>query len=474
MHITFLMETTQQIPHNKELEKDLIGTILCYQEAIPIALEKLSPEMFYVDMYSKLYRIMSEIAKAGKPVDVLSVTLELKAKNLLTTLISAYDLSVLTNGSFHHIASNFSHYCDELSSLYIRRQLIKESYNIYASASNLDVPISALLASMQVTVKSAETAIFNDSDRTTEELIDSTFEAMRIASMQRGLLGYSTGLKQLDHFTSGIQIGVLYVIAARPGMGKSALIKTIVVNLAKQKVKVRVFSLEVTAEKFLMNMFSDIIEVENTTIFKGDITKVQEQRIRDEMKHIQNYFEIDDKQAISIQYLERKVRKAVKEGTKVIIIDYLQLMSINKSDVDPKMREQQVAFLSKNLKRIAGEYKVAVIELSQLSRGVDERSDKRPMLSDLRESGSIEQDAEVVMFVFRPEYYKLYKDAQGNDLRGLAEVIIAKNRNGGLGSCPLKFIPQFTKFVDIDEQITNQTTMSLEEQGLENQTGISL
>lgn len=467
------MENLKATPENKDVEKALLGVILTYSEAIPIALERLKPEYFYTEQHSRLYRVIQTMASGEKPqpIDVLSVTLELKAKGLLGTLISAYDLTVLTNGNLHDIATNFSFYCDELINLYVRRQLIKESFNIYASASNLDVPVTDLINAMQVVVKATESAAFNEIDKSTEDLIEDTFEAMRIASMQKGLLGYSTGIRQLDAFTSGIQLSTLYVIAARPGMGKSALIKTLVVNLAMQQVKVKVFSLEVPATKFLMNMFSDIIEVENTTIFKGQITVEQESRIRNEMKKISRYFEIDDKQSITIQYLERKARKAAQDGTKVIIIDYLQLMSVNKSDVDVKNREQQVAFLSRNMIRIAKQYKLAVIELSQLSRGVDDRADKRPMLSDLRESGSIEQDAEVVMFIFRPEYYKMYKDASGNDLRGLAEIIVAKNRNGALGPCPLKFIPQFTKFVDLDEMPEEPTSqLSLETEGLEDNT----
>lgn len=443
-----------------QVENRIIGILFSFEATVSFIFENLIPDYFQVRENKNLFSELIKMRKEGIPINMITVTMELRKKNLLTATGGLSRIPELANNVSFHDAENIKFYCNLIREEYIRRNLIAEALNIFNSASDRSVQITDVITSMAVVMKSVEKGIFNDKDITTSQLVELTLKEMEEAKNNKGMLGYSTGIA-VDRYISGLQPGTVYVVAARPGMGKSAFVKTIVVNLAKQKIKTKVFSLEVKATKFVMNMFSDILEVENTEIFKGNITESQRQKIIEEMKKLSPYFEIDDKPAITIQYLERKVKKSVEEGAKVIIIDYLQLMEVNKSDVDSKNREQQVAFLTKNIKRIAAEYKVPIIELSQLSRDVENRADKRPGLSDLRESGAIEQDAEVVMFLFRPEYYKIYNDRAGNDLRGLAQVIIAKNRNGSLGDCPLRFIPQYTKFIDYQLEESNQINLSL-------------
>lgn len=445
-----------------QIENKVLGILFTFEQSIAYITENVLPVYFEVLENRNLFSEILKMKKEGIPINIMAITLEIRKRNLMTAVGGLSKVSELSNDTTFQDAENVQFYCNILKEEYIRKKLIGEALNIFNSASDRSVQISDIVTSMAVIMKSVEKGLFNDKDLATSELIESALKEMNEAKMRKGFLGFSTGTK-LDNFLCGIQPGTVYVVAARPGMGKSAFVKTIVVNLAKQQIGCKVFSLEVKATKFVMNMFSDILEVENTEIFKGNITEHQTEKIRQEMKLLSPYFEIDDKPAITIQYLERKVKLAVEKGMKVIVIDYLQLMEVNKGDVDAKNREQQVAYLTKNIKRIAAEYNVAIIELSQLSRAVEEREDKRPGLSDLRESGAIEQDAEVIMFLFRPEYYKIYKDKSGNDLRGLAQVIIAKNRNGSLGDCPLRFIPQYTKFIDYEEEESIQSTLSLED-----------
>ncbi|MCZ6692944.1 MAG: DnaB-like helicase C-terminal domain-containing protein, partial [Bacteroidetes bacterium] len=260
----------------------------------------------------------------------------------------------------------------------------------------------------------------------------------------------------LDQATSGWQKSDLIVLAARPGMGKTALVVTALRNAAIDFQKpVAIFSLEMSATQLVNRMISAEAELENDKIRKGQLKDYEwEQLVHKTAKLTEAPIYIDDTPAISILELRAKCRRLkAKHDVQLIIVDYLQLMSGDASKIGGSLgnREQEIASISRALKSIAKELEVPVIAISQLSRAVETRGgDKRPQLSDLRESGSIEQDADLVIFLYRPEYYKITEDEDGTPTQGIAEVIIAKHRNGSLDTIKLKFIPRFTKFMDLD------------------------
>jgi replicative DNA helicase len=243
------------------------------------------------------------------------------------------------------------------------------------------------------------------------------------------------------------------VIAGRPAMGKTAIVLCIAKALCiDQDIPVQIFSLEMDGEQLIHRLLSDLSSIDNNTLSSGDLKPYEENMLNLAQQKITNLFMIDDTPAITIQYLESKVRKAVQKGVKFIIIDYLQLMTLTDKDRKGRNREQEIAFITQNLKRIAKKYKIGVIELSQLSRSCEEREPPRPMLSDLRESGAIEQDADIIILLYRPEYYNIEFTPSGKPSKGLAELIIAKHRNGPVDSVVVQYKGEFTRFEDIKKE----------------------
>jgi replicative DNA helicase len=286
-----------------------------------------------------------------------------------------------------------------------------------------------------------------------DTIYDETIESIRLSANNNGVIGVSTGLTDLDKIINGLQATFVYIIAGRPGQGKSSCMKSIARSCFETKSPCAIFSLEMSSTQMMKGLFSDLGDIHNQTIESGHLSHDEWGKIFKYKGQFNNLIFIDDKPSITIQYLESNVKRLVKEhGIKVIMIDYMQLMTLNKSDRFGRNREQEVAYLSSNIKRIAKQYNVAIIVLSQLSRACEDRKPPRPILSDLRESGSIESDAEVVIFIYRPAYYKLFTDGDGNDLSNVAELIVAKNRFGPTKSAYVTFIKEKTKFENRSEE----------------------
>lgn len=435
-------------PQAIDMEEAVLGALMLDGESYDVVKSFLEPQHFYKPCNSLIYNAIIEVYKKGNPIDILSVTLQLKSSKELESVGGPYEITILTNriGS----ATNIEYHARIVYSMFLRREVIRISQLNMNDAYDDGCDVVDLINTNVKQFRDIENKIIDEGESIgIDKIIEQTYALMAKAKANDGILGHKIMIETVDDMLCGLQPGNVTVIAARPGMGKSALVKTVFVNLAKQKIKVKLFSLEVKATKFMMNIMSDILETNNKNVFTGNLNSEQRTKLTEKLEEIKSYMDLDDKSGITIQYFEKKAKQAVKDGCQVLMIDYIQLMNVLAADADSRNTNQVVSFLTKNIKRIAADLNVPIIELSQLSREVEKRADKRPILADLRDSGSIEQDAENVLFIHRPEYYGTLTDKKGNDLRGLAEIIIAKNRNGKLGRAVVKFTPQYTKFEDL-------------------------
>lgn len=433
-------------PQDILMEEALLGSIISSPELFEQISNLFSTDLFYLAKHQIIAQSIINLRRNNFPIDIITVSKECKGKD-----VSAYDISQIS-GKFigEERAIYFTHI---LFQKYILRTLIKECSITINQAYDSELDAIELLQHTDNTIKGLFDMMKTNTIKSIDTIFDETVESMKSSSLNNGLVGNSTGLKDLDKIINGLQSTFVYIIAARPGMGKSAMMKSIFRNCYDNKIPSVVFSLEMSAVQMMKGLFSDFGDIHNQTVESGKLSHDEWAKILKYKGRFNNLLFIDDTPSITIQYLETNVRRLVKEhGVKVIMIDYMQLMTLNKSDRFGRNREQEVSYLSSNIKRIAKQYNVSIVILSQLSRSVDDRKPARPILSDLRESGSIEQDAEVVIFIYRPAYYKIFTDAQGNDLSNTAELIVAKNRFGPTKSAYVNFVKEKTKFEDIKEQ----------------------
>jgi len=438
-------------PQALDLEKAVIGAILIDREALPQVSDFLKSEMFYLEKHMLIFLAIENLYAQNNPVDTLTVTMELKRMGKLDAVGGPYEISVMSNsvGSSLHI----QYHARIIFQKYILRKVIEVSNNASKLAYQEEVDALDILYKTQDVLRDLENGIVQDEVRAIDDVIEETFEQMRRAKGANGVLGLECHLTALNETICGFQKGFVHIIAGRPGMGKSALAKSITLSLVKKKIKCRFFSLEMTAPQLMIGFLSEALEINNNRVAKGDLLDDEWMKMEQLRLEFKNYLEIDATPAITIGYLEAQVRKAVAKGVQFIAIDYLQLMTLSKAESKNKIREQEISYLSSNIKRIAKQYNIPIVLLSQLSRAVEDRADKVPQLSDLRESGSIEQDAEVVIFCYRPQYYKLFEDRQGNSMRGLAKLIVAKNRFGPIEDIVTKFFPTLTKYDTFESSV---------------------
>lgn len=440
-------------PQNRDLEEVVLGALMLDKDALPVVLEILSPSSFYVDAHQHIYQAMLNLFEHSKPVDMLTVTEELRRLGKLEAVGGPYTLVQLTN----RVASsaNIEYHARIIAQKFIQRELIRISNQTIRDAYEDTTDVFDLL-------DDAETGLF----QITQNNISKSYEPLgalsglalkqieELSKKEDGMTGVPTGFRSLDQLTSGWQPSDLIIIAARPSMGKTAFTLNLARNAAVDHGKpVAVFSLEMGNLQLAMRLISAEAEVEGSRLRNGKLQNEQEwQRVHRAIEKFSNVpIYIDDTPGINIFELRAKCRRLRKQhGIEMVIIDYLQLMT---GSGDGKgNREQEVSGISRALKGMAKELGIPVIALSQLSRSVESRGgSKRPMLSDLRESGAIEQDADIVTFLFRPEYYGIFQDEDGRDTQGLTEVIVAKHRNGAVDTVRLRFIKQFARFADWDE-----------------------
>ncbi|MEL6537047.1 MAG: replicative DNA helicase [Bacteroidota bacterium] len=437
-------------PQAVDLEEAVLGALMLEKDALTAVIDILRPESFYRDAHKEIYKAIVDLFHESEPVDLLTVTQQLRKNGTLETVGGPFYVTELTTKV--NSAANVEYHARIVSEMSIKRDIIQIASEIQKEAYEDTTDVFLLLDKM-------ESALFEVSESNIRKNYEDMRSIMRqaIAELEAkkdhtdGLTGIPTGLTALDRVTSGFQKSDLIIIAARPAMGKTAFVLSVMRNAAVQfGYPVAMFSLEMSNVQLVNRLISSEAELESEKIKKGTLADFEwEQLIHKTGGLSEAPIYIDDTPALSILELRAKCRRLkAQHDIQMVIIDYLQLMTGDKSNGGN--REQEIASISRALKNIAKELNVPVIALSQLSRAVETRGgDKRPQLSDLRESGSIEQDADMVCFLYRPEYYGITEDENGMPTAGVGEVIISKHRNGSLEDVPLKFIGKYTKFTDL-------------------------
>ena len=453
---TFTPLTNNEIgklqPQAIELEEAVLGAMLLEKDALSTVIDVLSAESFYKEQNGIIFKAIYSLFNRSEPVDILTVTQELKRSGELEVVGGSFYVSSLTN----RIASsaNIEYHARIVAQKYLQRELIRISTETIKSAYEDGTDVFELLDSTTQHIFEVLDSNVRKQHVGMTSLIAKAIEEIEQAAHQKdGLSGVPSGFTALDRITGGWQKSDLLILAARPGMGKTAFVVTMAKNAAVEFNKpVAIFSLEMSSLQLVKRLISSETEIDQGKILKGNLDNHEFVQLNERIKKLSVApLYIDDTPALSIFELRAKARR-LKEQQKVelIIIDYLQLMS---GGPDSRgNREQEISTISRGLKSLSKELEIPIIALSQLSRHVENRpgGSKRPQLSDLRESGAIEQDADMVMFIYRPEYYGLTEDENGQDLRGRAEIIIAKNRHGEIVDVPLRFIGKFAKFTDLD------------------------
>lgn len=433
------------LPHSTEAEQSVIGSMIMDREAIVAASELIAGEDFYNKQYGVLFEAMVELNDEGKPVDLVTLQNRLKEKDVppeVSSLEFVRDLITAVPTS-----ANIKHYAGIVAEKSTLRKLIRLNDEIsntcYAGKESLEFILEDTEKRIFEIVQKRNTGEFVP----IRQVVMNAMDRIERASKNKGAVtGIATGFVDLDYRTAGMQPADLVLIAARPSMGKTAFVLNIAEYVAfKQNKTVAIFSLEMSKEQLVNRLFSLESKVDSQHIRTGQLSDQEWEKLIESAGIIgRSNLIIDDTPGITVSELRSKCRKyKLEHNLSMIIIDYLQLMS-GSGRVDS--RQQEISEISRSLKAIARELNVPVLALSQLSRAVEQRPDHRPMLSDLRESGAIEQDADVVMFIYRDDYYN--HDSERKDV---AEIIIAKQRNGPIGTVELAWLPNYTKFANLEK-----------------------
>lgn len=435
-------------PQSIDAEKSFLGAVLITEDVLASASDRLQPNDFYDKNHAAIYRAMVSLYEHRRPVDMLTLTEELKKKDELEMVGGGSYLAELTN--YVPTAANAEEYASMIIEKSMRRKLIKISGDIAELGFDEDHTTDDLIAK-------AETELFAVSDSNLkqdlvrlEDILSDTFERLEELHQNKGAMrGITTGWKDLDNMTAGLQRSDLIILAARPAMGKTTLVTNLAYNVAtKAKLPVLFFSLEMSKDQLVDRMLADASGVDQWNIRTGNLSDDDWGKLSHAMGEMADApIFIDDQPGLTVNEMRTKARReAHNQPLGLIIVDYLQLIQSSRSNGDVN-RVQEVSEISRGLKLLARELNVPVVALSQLSRSVESRSPQIPQLQDLRESGSIEQDADIVMFIYREYYYNPETERQH-----LTDLIIAKHRNGPTGRIELYFHPERLRFMSVDRK----------------------
>lgn len=430
-------------PQNIDAEQSVLGAMLLEREAIFRVTEFLKPEDFYRESHRIIYQVILELAEGNNPVDLITVTDLLRDKGELDKVGGITYVATLAN--LVPTAANAEYYARIVEEKALTRALISVTARISSRGYEGSESAEELLDEAERSILELGQRRSTSTFTPLREILVSTLENLENAYNNRGkITGVPTGFIELDRMTNGFQKGDLIILAARPSMGKTAL-GILIGQYAgvKHQVPVAIFSLEMSKEQLVQRMLCSEAMVDAHKVRTGNLSDEDWGKLSEAARYLSRApIYLDDTGAATIREIRSKTRRLKAErGLGIIIIDYLQLMSGGRRIEN---RQQEIADISRKLKGLAKELGVPVLALSQLSRAVESRTDKHPMMSDLRESGSIEQDADVVMFIYRDEYYN-----PESEKKGIAEIVIAKQRNGPVGSIELGFFKEFTKFVNL-------------------------
>ena len=431
-------------PHSLEAEEALLGSALLSRDAVSRLMEEVRPADFYSPSNQTVYEAMKGLFDTGKPIDTVTVSeLIFKDSKNSTSINASYIARLVDNVPS---SANFERYIEIVLEHSHRRKLLKASGRIELLAMAMDKEIHSVLDEAEQTIFTASDDAIGDGLVGVTDVLEGAIERIEeIENRGTGLSGLPTYFTDLDNYLSGLQEGNLAVIASRPSMGKSSLALNIGTNVAKEGKVVAFFSLEMTKEELVQRVLFSEAKVTSGDARKGQLGPEKWSRVVEAASKVNNlplYF--DDAPVISVTDIRAKSRRLKSaKNLDLIIVDYLQLMQSSSGD----NRQQEIAEISRNLKNLARELKVPILALSQLNRAAEAREDKRPRLGDLRESGAIEQDADIVMMLYRDDYYN-----PGTDVPGVAEVNIVKNRSGMTGKVELFFSKEFTQFSNYSRQ----------------------
>ncbi|MEZ4783297.1 MAG: replicative DNA helicase [Candidatus Kapaibacterium sp.] len=439
-------------PHSNDAEMAVLGAMMLDKDAANEAIRILSAEAFYREAHRIIYEAMLSLSERNQPIDIITLNEELRRREKLADVGGSHYLAELNRKT--PTTANIEYHSRIVFEKALKRKMIGAAMGIIGSCYSDSTDAFEELDKAEQTIFEISESRNRTSSSSMERLAKETIDMLQEISERRadggGVVGTPTGLMQLDRLTGGFQKSDLIILAARPSMGKTAIAMSMLRNAAVDyKKPAAFFSLEMSAQQLMLRLISAEAKVNAHRLRTGDLRQEHWQQIVSTIHRLAAApIYIDDTPALSIMDLRARARLLKREhNIELLIVDYLQLMHSPKSE----SREREISTISRGLKQLAKELQIPIIALSQLNRSVESRSDKRPMLSDLRESGSIEQDADVVMFVHRPEYYGFSVDEENRSTEGVAEVIVGKQRNGPTGDVRLAFIKEFARFENLDE-----------------------
>jgi replicative DNA helicase len=452
-------------PQAIDLEEAVLGAMMIDKKGVDDVIDILHSEAFYKPAHQFIYDAIHTLFENSEPIDLLTVSNQLKKSEKLEAVGGDFyliNLSQKVSSSAH-----IEFHARIILQKYIQRKLITISSEIITNSYDETVDVFDLLDDAETKLFDITQGNLKKSSEAAHNLVSQALKKIEDISNKEGMSGVATGFGKLDQLTSGWQPSDLVILAARPGMGKTAFVMSMAKNIAIDfNMAVAIFSLEMSSVQLITRMISSETGISSEKLRKGSLETYEWEALNVKVKKLSDApIFIDDTPSLSVFDLRAKARRLVSQhDVKIVIIDYLQLMTAGSNTKSSGNREQEISTISRNLKALAKELNVPVIALSQLSRAVETRGgSKRPLLSDLRESGAIEQDADIVSFIYRPEYYGLteWDDDERTPCEGQAEFIVAKHRNGGLENIRMKFIGRLAKFANLDEGFETEFQSSM-------------
>ncbi|WP_263601741.1 replicative DNA helicase [Chryseobacterium sp. PET-29] len=443
-------------PNALDFERLVIGTFLIDKKGLDHSIDLLTPEVFYDPRHQVIFSTILKLYEGNQPVDLMTIIQDLKKEgrlNLAGGDSYIIDLTMGVSSSAH-----IEYHVRVILEKYILRSLINVSANVIDAAYKESTDVFELLDKAEQSFFEITNGTIKKGFDTANSLVKQAIDTIKSLKDKEGLSGVPSGFRDVDKETGGWQNSDLIIIAARPAMGKTAFLLSMARNIAVgHKIPMALFSLEMASVQLITRMIASETRISSEKLRKGTLDDEEWQRLFSNVSELENApLYIDETPSLSIFDFRAKCRRLVMQhGVRLIMVDYLQLMTAGGGGKGTGNREQEISMISRSLKAIAKELNVPVIALSQLSRSVETRPGKRPQLSDLRESGAIEQDADIVSFIFRPEYYKITvwdndEEGQETSTENQAELIIAKHRNGATADVRLSFLKHFAKFGDIE------------------------
>lgn len=443
-----MWEEQRTPPHNIEAEQAVIGAIFLEPQAMSTASEHLQSGDFYRAAHQRIFQVMMKLTDLGEPIDLVTASTALADADLLEDIGGVSYLTELANAV--PTAANIGYYAKIVAEKSLLRRLISTATNIVTESFTKEGEIDEVISNAEKTILEVSHRSNTGAFKNIKDVLIDVYDNIELLHQSEGnITGIPTGFRDLDQITSGFQPNDLIIVAARPSVGKTAFALNIAQNVATKTDKnVAIFSLEMGADQLVSRMLCAEGNIDSQRLRTGKLEPDDWGKLTMAMGSLSNAgIFIDDSPGIRVSEIRSKCRRLKQEhGLSMIIIDYLQLIEGSSSSAKEN-RQQEVSEISRSLKALARELEVPLIALSQLSRGVEQRQDKRPMMSDLRESGSIEQDADIVSFLYRDDYYDKESEKQN-----IIEIIISKQRNGPTGNVELAFIKEYNKFVDLDHR----------------------